>query len=145
MKTIKAAALIFIFLSSTLIRAKDYNASMFGIKSNGSTLNTSSIQKGIDFIHDNGGGRLVFYVGRYLTGSIHLKSDVTLQLEEGAILVGSLNPFDYERLQNWTALIFAIDQQNIGITGKGLIDGQGFQVANNLLGLIHSGVVKDPL
>ena len=145
MKTIKAAALIFIFLSSTQIRAKDYNASMFGIKSNGSTLNTSSIQKGIDFIHDNGGGRLVFYVGRYLTGSIHLKSDVTLQLEEGAILVGSLNPFDYERLQNWTALIFAIDQQNIGITGKGLIDGQGFQVANNLLGLIHSGVVKDPL
>jgi len=145
MKIPKAVVLVIMLFFPALICAKDYNASMFGIKSNGSTLNTSSIQKGIDFIHDNGGGRLVFYVGRYLTGSIHLKSGVTLQLEEGAILVGSLNPFDYERLQNWTALIFAIDQQNIGITGKGLIDGQGFQVANNLLDLIHSGVVKDPL
>jgi polygalacturonase len=145
MKILKVASLVVFLLLPRLVLAKDYNASLFGIKSNGSTLNTSSIQKGIDYIHDNGGGRLVFYVGRYLTGSIHLKSGVTLQLEEGAILVGSLNPFDYERLQNWTALIFAIDQQNIGITGKGLIDGQGFQVANNLLDLIHSGVVKDPL
>ncbi len=78
------------------ISAKDYNASLFGIKSNGTTLNTTSIQKGIDFIHENGGGRLVFYVGRYLTGTIYLKSNVTIQLEEGAILVGSLNPLDYE-------------------------------------------------
>ncbi len=87
----------------------------------------------------------MFYVGRYLTGTIHLKSNVTIQLEEGAILVGSVNPFDYEQMTNWTALIFAHDQQNIGITGKGVIDGQGFLVANNLVDLIHKGVVNDPL
>jgi polygalacturonase len=145
MKITKAVFLVIMLLLPALSNAKDYNASLFGIKSNGTTLNTRSIQKGIDFIHDNGGGRLVFYVGRYLTGTIHLKSDVTLQLEEGAILVGSLNPFDYERIENWTALIFSIGQQNIGITGKGVIDGQGFNVANNLVDLIHSGVVKDPL
>jgi hypothetical protein len=145
MKILKVVSLVLFLLLPALVSAKDYNASLFGIKSNGTTLNTTSIQKGIDYIHDNGGGRLVFYVGRYLTGSIYLKSGVTLQLEEGAILVGSLNPFDYERLENWTALIFAIGQQNIGITGKGLIDGQGFIVANNLVDLIHSGVVKDPL
>ena len=114
-------------------------------KSNGTTLNTNSIQKGIDYISENGGGRLVFYVGRYLTGTIYLKSNVTIHLEEGAILVGSDNPFDYEMNFNWTALIFALDQQNIGITGKGVIDGQGFQVANNLVDMIHKGVVKDPL
>ena len=125
--------------------AKDYNASMFGIKSNGTTLNTNSIQKGIDYISAKGGGRLVFYVGRYLTGTIYLKSNVTIQLEEGAILVGSLNPLDYELNYNWTALIFALGQQNIGITGKGVIDGQGFQVANNLVDLIHKGVINDPL
>jgi polygalacturonase len=125
--------------------SKDYNASLFGVKSNGTTLNTTSIQKGIDFISENGGGRLVFYVGRYLTGTIHLKSNVTIQLEEGAILVGSPNPLDYEKKTNWTALIFAHDQSNIGITGKGVIDGQGFTVANNLVDLIHKGVVKDPL
>ncbi len=72
--------------------AKDYTASLFGIYSDGVTLSTRSIQYAIDYIHKNGGGRLVFYVRRYLTGSIHLKSNVTLQLEEGAVLLGSLNP-----------------------------------------------------
>jgi polygalacturonase len=132
-------------LSSITISAKDYNASMFGIKSNGTAMNTTSIQKGIDFISENGGGRLVFYVGRYLTGTIYLKSNVTIQLEEGAILVGSVNPLDYEMNNNWTAMIFALNQQNIGIAGKGVIDGHGFEVANNLVDLIHKGVVSDPL
>ena len=58
--------------------AKDYPASMFGIKSNGEVMNTNSIQKAIDYISENGGGRLVFKVGRYLTGTIHLKSNVTI-------------------------------------------------------------------
>jgi Glycosyl hydrolases family 28 len=145
MKTIKPLILTIILSYSVSLYAKDYNASLFGIKSNGTTLNTTSIQKAIDYINENGGGRLVFYVGRYLTGTIHLKSDVTIQLEEGAILVGSDNPFDYEHISNWTALIFAIDQNNIGITGKGVVNGQGFTVANNLVDLIHKGVVKDPL
>ena len=144
MKPITTFLLILIF-SSGLIRAKDYNASMFGVRSNGTTMNTNSIQKGIDYISENGGGRLVFYVGRYLTGTVYLKSNVTIQLEEGAILAGSLNPLDYEMNNNWTALIFALNQQNIGITGKGVIDGRGFEVANNLVDLIHKGVISDPL
>jgi polygalacturonase len=145
MKNIRLLILVNILLISANLFAKDYNASLFGIKSNGTTLNTNSIQKGIDYVSENGGGRLVFYVGRYLTGTIHLKSNVTIQLEEGAILVGSPNPFDYEFISNWTALIFAHDQINIGITGKGVIDGQGFTVATNLVELIHNGVVNDPL
>jgi hypothetical protein len=145
MNTTKSLVLAFLLSFSANLCAKDYNASLFGIKSNGTTLNTNSIQKGIDYVSESGGGRLVFYVGRYLTGTIHLKSNVTIQLEEGAILVGSTNPLDYEFMSNWTALIFAHDQTNIGITGKGVIDGQGFIVANNLVDLIHKGVVKDPL
>ena len=142
----KTKIFLFLFLFSPgLLSAKDYNVSMFGAKSNGTTMNTNSIQKGIDFISENGGGRLVFYVGRYLTGTVYLKSNVTIQLEEGAILVGSLNPLDYEMNHNWTALIFALGQQNIGITGKGVIDGCGFEVANNLVDLIHKGVISDPL
>ena len=48
------------------------------------------------------GGRLVFTVGRYLTGSIHLKSNVTIHLGEGAVLVGSTNPYDYDmELNAW--------------------------------------------
>jgi len=136
--------LIIIFVFSINLYSQDYKASLFGIESNGTTLNTTSIQRGIDYIHENGGGRLVFYVGRYLTGTIHLKSNVTIHLEEGAILVGSGNPFDYERIGYWMALIFAHDQENIGITGKGVIDGRGYLVANNILSMIHKGIIKDP-
>ena len=46
-------------------QAKDYNASLFGIKSNGTTMNTTAIQKAIDYIHEQGGGRLVFYAVSY--------------------------------------------------------------------------------
>ena len=68
----------------------------------------------------------MFTVGRYLTGSIHLKSNVTIHLGEGAVLVGSTNPYDYDmELNAWYGLILANKQDNIGITGKGVIDGRG--------------------
>lgn len=121
---------------------KDYPASLFGVKSDGITLNTRSIQFGIDYINKNGGGRLVFNVGRYLTGSIHLKSNVTLHLQEGAVLVGSLNPFEYDKKLT-TALVFAYDQYDIGITGKGIIDGRGREEATAVIELIHKGLIKD--
>lgn len=145
MEVKKIISVLLMLTAAFSLSARDYNASLFGIKSNGTTMNTNSIQKAIDYIHEKGGGQLVFYVGRYLTGTIYLKSDVTIRLEEGAILVGSPNPFDYETNNNWTAFIFALDQHNIAITGKGVIDGQGFTVAGNLVDLIHKGVVSDPL
>jgi len=129
-------------LQFTVGAAKDYPASLFGIYSDGVTLNTRSIQFAIDYIHQQGGGRLVFDVGRFLTGSIHLKSNVTIHLLEGAVLLGVLNPLDYDRI-TFTALILAEDQQNIGITGKGVIDGQGRQVARNVAELVHKGLIKD--
>ena len=138
--------LIFVLLlQAPSLWAKDYLASFFGIHSDGMVLNTRSIQFAIDYINRNGGGRLVFHVGRYLTGTIHLRSNVTLHLEEGAVLVGSLNPFDYESRSNpfWTALIFADSVENIAITGKGMIDGQGKYVARNYVDIIDKGLIKD--
>ncbi len=122
--------------------AKDYPASLFGIYSDGVTLNTRSIQFAIDYVSRQGGGRLVFDVGRYLSGSIHLKSNVTLHLLEGAVLLGTLNPPDYDR-QGFTAFILGLDQQNIAITGKGIIDGQGRQVARNVAAMVQKGLIKD--
>jgi polygalacturonase len=122
--------------------AKDYPVSLFGIHTDGVTLNTRSIQFAIDYIHQQGGGRLVFDVGRFLTGTIHLKSNVTLHLLEGALLLGVTNPMDYDR-KIFTALILSHDQENIGITGKGVIDGQGRQVARNVAALVHKGLIKD--
>jgi polygalacturonase len=130
---------------SVTASAKDYLVSYFGIHSDGIALNTKSIQFAIDHINKSGGGRLIFHVGRYLTGTIHMRSNVTLHLEEGAVLLGSLNPFDYESRTNpfMTSMIFADSVQNIGITGKGLIDGQGKQVARNYVDVIDKGLIKD--
>ncbi len=133
--------ILLIFQSFNLL-AKDYPASLFGIYSDGVTLNTRSIQAAIDYINANGGGKLIFYVGRYLTGSIHLKSNVIIELKEGAVLLGSLNPYDYDKI-TFTALVLSRDQHDIGIIGQGVIDGQGRSVARNVINLIHSGILTD--
>ena len=108
-------ALFFVLLISFQASAESqqpvYNASKFGIRSDGVTMNTRSIQFAIDWIAEQGGGTLRFWVGRYLTGSIHLKSNVTIELMEGAVLVGSTNPFDYDRADEVT-LFKALENRN---------------------------------
>ncbi|SHJ43216.1 Glycosyl hydrolases family 28 [Tangfeifania diversioriginum] len=142
---LKSIILSLALLCFTGVFAKDYNASIFGIKSNGTTLNTTSIQKAIDLIHEEGGGHLNFYVGRYLTGTIELKSDVHIILHEGAILVGSTNIYDYNIETPNTALVYAKNADNISITGLGVIDGQGRDVAYSLLDQVHKGIINDQL
>ena len=147
MNYIHKIKLYFLLLLGFQLSAKDYIATEFGVKNDGITLNTCSIQKAIDFIHENGGGRLVFESGNYVTGSIYLKSNVTLQLNYGATILGSTNPFDYvkDKKIGWMSMIFAVNQENIGITGKGTINGRGFTTANNMVNYIHRGVYTDPL
>lgn len=132
-------------LAALPLAARDYYASEFGIKSNGTTLNTRAIQKAIDYISEEGGGRLCFKVGRYLTGTIHIKSNVTIDLGEGAILVGSPNPYDYDKVDWAPGFITAENAENIAITGLGVIDGQGREVANNYLAQAAVGFIKDEL
>jgi polygalacturonase len=119
---------------------------MFGIKSNGTTLNTTSIQKAIDYISENGGGTLEFTIGRYLTGAIVLKSNVTINLVDGAILLGSTNPYDYlngSGQVNTFSLVSAYRAENIAITGEGIIDGQGAELGYNLLNQQQKGIIPD--
>ncbi|HWS00072.1 MAG TPA: glycosyl hydrolase family 28 protein [Prolixibacteraceae bacterium] len=145
MNKLKVIVLSLTLLCFLRLSAEDYKASVFGIKSNGTTLNTTSIQKAIDYIHEKGGGQLVFYVGRYLTGTIHLKSNVKIRLEEGAILVGSTNIYDYNINGPNCSLVSAFQAENIAITGKGVIDGQGRELAYNLLDQVHKGILPDEL
>ena len=143
----KIALLSFLFLFTINLLAKDYTVSGFGAKADGVTINTCTIQKAIDYINENGGGRLVFEAGNYVTGTIYLKSNVTLQLNYGATLLGSTNPFDYikDKKIGWMSMIFAVNQENIGITGKGTINGRGFITANNMVSYIQHGIFTDPL
>ena len=127
--------------------SKDYVITDFGVKSDGSIVYTTSIQRAIDAVHERGGGRLVFPTGKYVTGSIYLKSNVTIHFEQGAVLYGSTNPLDYvqDPYVGWMSMIFAIKQDNVGVTGAGIIDGRGFITANNMLSLIHIGIFKDAI
>ncbi|MBQ8060630.1 MAG: glycoside hydrolase [Bacteroidales bacterium] len=135
--------LIATLLTAISVHATVYQASSFGIKSDGVTLNTRSIQAGIDFISSHGGGVLEISVGRYLTGSIFMKSNVELRLLEGAVLAGSTNPYDYEMVEGNYGLLLAKGQTNIAVTGKGVIDGRGADCALNFLNQVHLGFLED--
>ncbi len=125
------------------LSAKEYNASLFGVKSDGVTLNTGSIQYAIDFISENGGGTLSFYVGRYLTGSFHLKSNVTIELKEGAVLVAFPSIYDYYNLNETNALILGDNVENIGIKGDGVIVGNGKEILKSIREQIQKGYLEE--
>lgn len=112
----------------------DVNITAFGAIGDGRTLNTVFIQKAIDACNGSGGGRVIFPAGSYLSGTIVLKDNVTLQLDKDALLLGSTNINDYENKDPFTdglgidvgwALLVAVDVKNIGLQGEGVIDGQG--------------------
>lgn len=146
LRLIYSFVLLGLFSTSSLI-AKDYYLTDFGVKKDANVNLAGSIQYAIDYIHQQGGGRLIFETGTYVTGSIYLKSNVTLHLNQGATILGSTNPFDYvkDKKIGWMAMIFAVNQENIGITGKGTINGRGFITANNMVTYIQTGVYTDPL
>lgn len=106
-----------------------------GAAADGKTVNTTVIQKAIDMCHEAGGGTVLMPKGVYVSGTIFLKSNVTLKLAAGAVLKASPNIGDYRedthhnRYRNEQALdrcfIYAEEQENICIVGTGEIDGSG--------------------
>lgn len=101
--------------------AKNSNILEYGAVADGKTLNTKAIQKAIDECSVSGGGTVTVPTGKFLTGTLYLKNDVNLNLETGAVLLGSTNIADYDPMN----LIRGVEVNNISITGNGTIDGQG--------------------
>lgn len=106
----------------------------FGAKGDGITLNTTSINKAIDAVHEQGGGKVVVPAGVWLTGPIVLKSNVNFHVEANALVVFSddytlypINNTSFEGLdtRRCQAPIYAKDAENIAITGQGVFDGSG--------------------
>lgn len=112
-----------------------YNVLEYGATANGKTLDTKAIQNAIDECNQNGGGTVEFPAGTYLTGTIILKDNVFLNLQAGSKILASKNFEDYlvnsKPVSNSNqkdisgAFIVADNKKNIGITGYGIIDGQG--------------------
>ncbi|MCS6916545.1 MAG: glycosyl hydrolase family 28 protein [Chitinophagales bacterium] len=127
------------FLAAFAAAGKDFDIRNFGAVAGGMTLNTAAIQATIDAAHQAGGGRVIVPAGVFLTGSIVLKSNVTLHVMAGGVLLGSPLPDQYKKLNRWKALILADGQVNLAITGSGQIDGQGRRVALHLDSLFYSG------
>ncbi len=106
----------------------------YGAKGDSLTVNTIYIQKAIDECAAQGGGVVTIPKGIFISGTILLKDNVVLNLVKGAKLVGSDNPLDYQSIDTFvdavkqargTCLIGALNVKNIGITGQGIIDGNG--------------------
>ncbi len=112
-----------------------YDVQQYGAAADGETLCTEALQKAIDDAAAHGGGTVFFPAGRYLSGTLWMKSHVTLELDAGAVLLGSRNPKDYPqrlpKIRSYTdryvrqALIAGEDLERVAIRGRGTIDGQG--------------------
>jgi hypothetical protein len=112
-----------------------FNVRDYGAACNGETLDTPAINKAIQQCAAAGGGQVLLPPGRYLSGTVHLKSHVTLFLEAGARLIGTpdLNQYQYPLIPEFMpeakwgkwhrALILGEGLEDIAIAGQGVIDG----------------------
>lgn len=90
----KAGLSLCVGLLAPVSYAQTYNATTFGAKGDGKTLNTRAIQAAIDRCFSQGGGEVIVPAGKYYTGTLFLKSRVYLHLMPGAVtcFVQSLFP-----------------------------------------------------
>ncbi len=129
----------FHFSSTYSPSSERFNIKDYGAKGDGKTIDTRAINNAIEAASAKGGGVVVFPAGTYLSGSIHLKSHVTLHLSRGCTLVASDNPSDYDKPEpnpddqyqdfghsHWqNSLIWGINLEDIAIEGSGTIYGKG--------------------
>ena len=136
MKGIMRNILLWVALCTAFgARAADYNIVRYGAKADTARLSTAALQRAIDECSKAGGGRVIVPAGNYKIGSIVLKSDVHLYLENGATLYGSTDIRDYRPMKsdyvslrtqhNTLQLIYADKVRNVAIDGLGTIDGRG--------------------
>lgn len=106
-----------------------------GVGDGGTKMNTLAFARAIKACHRAGGGTVLVPAGTWLTGPIHLRSNVNLRLEQGARVRFSTRFADYlpvvftrwegVECYNYSPLIYARDCENVAVSGEGILDGQG--------------------
>ena len=114
-----------------------YNIKELGADATGNKICTEVINQTILKAHQDGGGTLYFPAGTYLTATIRMKSNIELRLDAGATIRFSDRfedylPFEEIRwegtvMNTLTPLIYARNEENLSITGRGTLDGNGFK------------------
>lgn len=113
---------------------RDVPVTAHGAVEGGEVVATDAFRGAVEAVHAAGGGRVVVPPGVWLTGPIHLLSNVELHVSEGATLRFVTDPEAYlpavhtrwegVELMNYSPLIYAVDQENVAVTGGGTLDGQ---------------------
>jgi polygalacturonase len=114
--------------------ARDFDVIQFGAVGDGNTDCSKAFSDAISACNKAGGGRVVVPQGVFLTGAIHLKSNVNLYVSKDATIRFSTDPKLYlpvvftrwegTECMNYSALIYAFEQNNIALTGEGMLDAQ---------------------
>jgi polygalacturonase len=114
---------------------RTFDVRSLGAVGDGGTLNTAAFNRAIQACHDAGGGVVLVPAGTWLTGPIHMRSNVNLRLEKEALVRFSTRFADYlpvvftrwegVECYNYSPLIYALDSRNVAVTGEGILDGQG--------------------
>jgi polygalacturonase len=133
----RVIALLPVFMVGVVLHAAApralFNVRDYGAAGDGRQLDTKALNAAVEACAQSGGGTVYVPAGRYLTGTVVLQSHVTFELDAGATLLGSENPEDYPATKSvWgderemmAPLIYAVDAENVTLTGRGTIDGQG--------------------
>ena len=126
---------LIIFVTYSLHAQQFYNVLTFGAKNDSSSLCTKAIASAINAAEKKGGGTIYFPAGKYLTGPIHLKSNITIFIDAGAELHFTDNfdeylpmvasRFEGTNVNSFSPLFYAYKAENIAIKGSGIINGHG--------------------
>jgi polygalacturonase len=155
---IKPTLSILLSLSTFIVSAQSYNILDYGAIADATTINTKAIQAAIDHCSQTG-GKVIVPAGVFITGTLYIKSNVTIYLSDRAKIIGSPSFADYPdnevHYKNFfthfpngnsrtnKALFFAEGMHDITITGKGTIDGNGASKDFNLGDDAHSEKSKE--
>ncbi len=121
-------------IHTPVFQNKTYLITNYGAKADGIFDNTQAFKNTIQVCSENGGGIVEVPAGKYFTGPIFLDNNINLHLDEGAEIIFSTNPaaypivltsFEGTEVMNYSPLVSAYQKNNVAITGKGTLNGQG--------------------